>query len=84
MHIDEDLLRSLKEEAQREGTSMAKLVNHVLRRGLAVSREARKTVRPYREKTFPMGPPKVPLDKALALAAALEDEEIQQKPSRRK
>ena len=31
--------------------------------------------RPYREKAFHMGEPKAPIDKALALAASLEDEE---------
>ena len=76
MRIDDDLLRDLKEQAHREGTSLAKLVNRTLRRGMGASARAGKPPRPYRQKTYSMGPPKVNLDKALALAAALEDEEI--------
>ena len=82
--IDDDLLRELKEQAHREGTSLAKLVNRVLRRGLDASRQAKTPVRPYREKTYNMGVPNVNLDKALALAAALEDEEVIEKLARRK
>jgi hypothetical protein len=84
VQIDDGLLRTLKEQAHREGTSLAKLVNRVLRQGLDVSEQRRKSVRPYREKTFAMGQPKVNLDKALALAAALEDEETLEKLVRRK
>ena len=79
IQIDDDVLRDLKEEAHREGTSLAKLVNRMLRRGMSPSRQEDKPARPYRQKTYPMGPPKVDLDKALALAAAMEDEETLRK-----
>ena len=36
MRIDDNLLRDLKEQAHREGTSLAKFLNRVLRRGLEV------------------------------------------------
>jgi hypothetical protein len=76
VRIDDDLLRDLKEEAHREGTSLAKLVNRTLRRGVVASEQSGKQARPpYRQKTYCMGEPKVNLDKALALAAAMEDEE---------
>jgi hypothetical protein len=84
VQIDDDLLRELKEQAQREGTSMARLVNRVLRRGMSASRQAKTPARPYREKTYDMGVPNVNLDKALALAAALEDDEVIEKLARRK
>jgi hypothetical protein len=76
VRIDDDLIRDLKDQAHHEGTSLAKLVNRTLRRGMSPSGQAGKRAPPYREKTFPMGEPKVNLDKALALAAAMEDEEI--------
>lgn len=84
VQIDDDLLRDLKEHAYREGTSLAKLINRVLRRGMSASQQANKPVRPYREKTFRMGEPNVNLDKALALAAALEDDGVREKLARRK
>jgi hypothetical protein len=84
VQIDDELLRRLKEQAHREGTSLAKLINRVLRCGIAALRQGKKPSRPYREKTFSMGEPKVPLDKALALAAALEDEEVREELARRK
>ncbi len=84
VRIDDDLLRDLKEQAHREGMSLAKLVNRVLRQGMNASRTEAKPARPHREKTFHMGQPTWNLDKALALAAAMEDDEILQKLMRRK
>ncbi|MFO0791132.1 MAG: hypothetical protein U0805_16855 [Pirellulales bacterium] len=78
MRIDDDLLRSLKRRAQDENTSLTKLVNLLLRRGLATSNAGTRR-KVYREKTFDMGRPKVDLTKALALAGQLEDEEIVKK-----
>ena len=84
VRIDDDLLRSLKEQAHRDGVSLTKLINGVLRRGLdGPDRNARRRKR-FRQKTFAMGPPKVPLTKALAVAGRLEDEEILRKLSRGK
>jgi hypothetical protein len=84
VQIDDDLLRDLKEQAHREGTSLVKLMNRVLRRGMIALRQADKPGRPYREKTFRMGEPKVNLDKALVLSASLEDAEVREKLARRK
>ena len=39
---------------------------------------------PFRTRTFDMGPPALPLDKALRLAADLEDEELIRKLAARK
>ena len=82
--IDDDLLRELKEQAHEEGTSLAKLINRVLRRGVKEMRDEGKQARPFHQTTYPMGQPKVNLNKALALAASLEDEEICEKLARRK
>jgi hypothetical protein len=73
LRIDDDLLRELKRRAASESLSLSKLLNCVLRQGLAS--KPIKRVR-YREKVFSMGPPLINLDKALALAAAEEDEHI--------
>ena len=84
VHIDDDLLRTLREQAHREGTSLARLINRILRLGMNASQQARKPGRPYREKTFRMGESTLNLDKALALSAALEDDEVREKLARRK
>lgn len=79
VRIDDDLLRDLKERAHREDISLTTLLNRVLRQGLAGGDAARPKKRPYREKTFDMGPPKFDVNRALALAAELEDEAIMEK-----
>lgn len=84
VRIDDDLLRSLKEQAHQDGVSLAALVNRALRRGVEALRHAGKSDRPYREKTFSMGEPKVDLRKALALAATMEDDETREELARRK
>lgn len=84
VRIDDSLLRELKEFAQREGLSLTKLLNRVLRRGMNGLKGEGKASRPYREKTFSIGQPAVNLDKALTLAASLEDDEVREKLDRRK
>jgi hypothetical protein len=75
VRIDDDLLRELKQRARRENTTLTKLLNIVLRRGIAAPADCKKRNRTYREKTYSMGPPLVDITKALALAAELEDQE---------
>jgi hypothetical protein len=84
VRIDDDLMRELNEQARQEGLSLAKLINRALRQGMSVLQQGRKPARDYREKTFRMGPPRVDLTKALALAASLEDGEVREKLARRK
>jgi len=75
--IDDDLMNELKEAAHREGLSFKQLVNRALRRGLRSSDDAG-AGKPYRCPTFSMGipaPGTVDLDRALSIAAELEDEE---------
>ncbi len=84
VRIDDDLMTTVKARATGEGVSMTKMLNRVVRLGLeAMSLKAEKST-PYRETTFRMGRPQVDLDKALALAASLEDDETLCKISLRK
>lgn len=76
--VDRDLLRSLRDAAHRERRSFKDVLNRALRRGIeAVGRSAPGAPR-YRCPAFALGQPAahVNLDKALAVAGALEDEEI--------
>ena len=83
VRIDDDLMGQLKDLAHRQGLSLTKLINRVLRQGIDAAQRKPKARRPDREKTFRMGRPKASLDKALALAAALEDEEVREKLAER-
>ena len=81
--IDDQLMRELKERAQREGVPLKQVVNQTIRRGLEV--ETRSKGKPYRARTYAMGRPLVPShDKSLQIAAALEDEEMARKLALRK
>jgi hypothetical protein len=73
VRIDEDLLEELKARARLAKIPMTRLLDQVLRRGLSSTETPRHTRR-FRQKTSAMGKPKMNLDKALSIAAALEDE----------
>ena len=83
LRIDDDLLRDLKRAAAKQRTTLADLVNRLLRGGLG-KKAGEKRQAPYQEHPVAMGTPRFNLDKALALAAALEDEETVSKIARRK
>lgn len=74
--IDDGLLRQLRQKALDSGKPFKQVVNETLRAGLQqpVGAARHRYVCP----TFSMGQPRWPvdLDKALALAAELEDQEI--------
>lgn len=76
LDIDDTLLQRLRDDAHREGIPFRTLLHRVLHRGLE-PRPARK-VTPYRTPSVSMGQVRdgVNLDKALELAAELEDERI--------
>jgi len=84
IRIEDELLERLKEQALRENVSLTKLVNRTLRAGMQRSRAPVRRRALYREKTYSMGAPRFVLDKALALAAELEDEEVIRKVALRK
>lgn len=80
--LDPHLLHRLKAEARALGVPFKQMLTAVLRRGL----EDRPPRRRYRCPVFAMGAPVHPrgLDRALAIAAGLEDEEIARKLALRK
>jgi hypothetical protein len=82
--IDDRLFAELKERAHREGVPLKQVVNQALRRGLEAPVGSSKR-KPYRVRAHSMGRALVPsLDKSLAIAAALEDDEIARKLAVRK
>ena len=84
VRIDDDLMIELKARAHAESVSLTRILNRTLRAGLARPQPAGARHRPFRQKTVAMGQPMADLDKALALAARLEDEEAARKLSLRK
>lgn len=77
--IDDQLLAELMDRAHRQNLPLKRVVNDVLRRGLEAEASAPPR-KPYRARTFAMGKALVPsLDKSLAIATVLEDEEVARK-----
>jgi hypothetical protein len=80
--LENDVAERLRDLAHERGLSFKAVVNLVLRRGLA---EPAPVARPFQVKATDMGLlPGIDLDKALSLAAQLEDEETIRKLERRK
>jgi len=81
--LDPDVAAKLKEETRKRGISFKEALNSSVRRGLASTESS--SGKPYRVRTQRMGARAgVDLDKALALAGRLEDEEILRKLALRK
>lgn len=81
MTLDEDVAAEIRRLMRERGTGFKAIVNDLLRRGL----RAGGSPDPYETPTFPMGArPGIDLDRALSLAAALEDEEVQRRIELRK
>lgn len=76
VRLDDELIERLRAQARREKVSVTRLLNRALKAGLRAqgARPARR--RPYRERTYSMGTPRFDLNKALGVAAALEDAEV--------
>lgn len=80
--LDPDVAARLKAVARERGISFKQALNSAVRAGLGGQARARRAFKQYAQ---PMGlRPGFNLDKALQLAAALEDEEIVRKLERRK
>jgi len=80
--LDADVAAKVKALARARGISFKQALNEVVRAGPAVGRGP---VRRFRQLTQPMGLRSgVSLDKALPLAAALEDDEVIRKLELRK
>ncbi len=84
VRVDDELLERLKTQAHKEKVSLTRLLNRALRAGLQAGGARRRAPAAYRERVHAMGSPRLALDKALAQAAALEDEEIVRKLTLRK
>lgn len=69
--LDADVAALLQNRMRDRGESFKVALNDSLRSALAPQGGER-----FATPTRSMGPPSVPLDKALALAAAIEDEEL--------
>ncbi len=81
LDLDPHLLRRLRDEAHRQGVPFKQLLTSVLRRGLDAGASRTR----YRLRTYAMGSPgSLDLNKALAIAGALEDEETARKLRLRK
>lgn len=83
--LDDHLAKELKEVAHRSGKPFKQVVNETLRNGLSAN-HAQAARKPFKLETVSLGGPMpgVNLDKALALADAMEDEEIIRKMGLRK
>jgi len=81
--IDPELQTRVRELARERGVSFREALNDVLRRGLGQGSHA--AAQPYEVPVRSLGlRPGIDLDKALALAAELEDDEIVRKLELRK
>jgi hypothetical protein len=82
--IDDSIAKVLKDLAHRSNKPFKQVVNETLRAGLDAKRVPK--AKPYRVRVVSMGGvlPGVNLDKALALADAIEDQEIAAKLELRK
>lgn len=70
--LDPDTAALVRKAMRERGMSFKEAVNTAIRAGLG----AREPTSDFRVPTFDMGRSSVPLDKALALAGEMEDEEI--------
>jgi len=84
LRIDDDIAEKLKDLARKEDVSFGRMLNRVIRAGLAAGKSASQPRKRFRQETFDLGEPAINLDKALALAGALEDDETARKLSLRK
>lgn len=78
--LDPDTEAIVRRLMREKGMRFKEAVNEAIRAGARRDR----TRTSFRTRTYSMGPPTVPLDKALRLAADLEDEELIRKLAQRK
>jgi hypothetical protein len=81
--LDEDVEAKLHAAMREQGVSFKEALNSALRTGLEGAAPHESS--PFHQKTFRMGfRPEIALDKAHAIAASFEDEELTRKLSLRK
>jgi type II secretory pathway component PulF len=78
--LDADTDQIVRRLMRDRGMTFKQAVNEAIRAGRPSSRRRRA----FRSQTFDMGPTTIPLDKAMRLAADLEDEELLRKIAARK
>ncbi|HLE99979.1 MAG TPA: hypothetical protein VI540_08790 [Gaiellaceae bacterium] len=78
--LDSDTHALVRRLMRERGIGFKEAVNLAIRLGLAPKSDSTSAATP----TFDLGAPKVPLEKALQLAGALEDEELLRKLALRK
>jgi hypothetical protein len=75
VQIDEALWRELEARARSKDVALSIVVSELLKQGMPKPpHQAAAKSTPFQIPTYAMGRPLVPLDKALALAAELDDE----------
>ena len=79
--LDPDVEALVRKAMRESGEPFKQVLNAAIREGLV--RRERKTIKPFRQRTFDMGRPLVDLTKALSLAAELEDTETISRMGRR-
>lgn len=84
VRIDDDLMVELRARAEAASVSLTRMLNRTLRIGLRQSVEQAESRQAFQQRTYRMGSPRLGIDKALALAAELEDEEVARKMSLRR
>ena len=77
--LDADSDAAIRKLMRERGLTFKQAINEAIRQGVSAPRAAT-----FRTRTFAMGPPSTPIDKAMRLAAELEDEEIVRKLALRK
>ncbi len=81
--LDPDVEKLIKDAMRERGLSFKQALNEAARKGLLP--EKRRRAGRYEQKTFPLGAAQgFRWDKALALAEAMEDEELDRKLALRK
>lgn len=81
MTLDEDVAQEIRQRMRERGTGLKQTINDLIRRGL----RSADSVEPYETPTFAMGARSdLDLDRALALSASMEDEELLHKLDLRK
>ena len=76
LDIADDLLRELKKISAARDRSLTQVVNEVLRLRLQQRTRSARRQRPYREPAGDLGPPRIDLTKATAIAASMDDDKI--------
>ena len=84
IRIDDDVAQAVKDLAHREDVSFGRMMNRLVRAGLAASKRTKRSPKPFRQRTFAMGQPSFDADRALAFSAALDDEVTIREIARRK